>query len=231
MTKVNSLLKYADDFSEFFDPRTLVDQAYVDAKFASINSALKLKGTLDGATGTVAMPINGEIGDTYYITNAPSEGALFFTNEVRNGDAVVVIVPFQENNFHLENFLVIERHDDLATTAVAGLIKIATQAIANQGTDNAQAITALTLAGVLVNGMYTRKLTASNPLLTPVSKKCVWTIPNSFASPDVIVQVVESSTNDVVVAATNITSATITITFNSKNDIPAGTYKVIGIGI
>lgn len=231
MTKVNSLLKYAGDFSPNYDPRTIPDVAYVDAKFASINSALKFKGSIDGSTGTITAPASAEVGDTYYVTGAPAGGATFNAQTLRNGDAIIIGTAYTNSNSSGATFIVLEKNEDLATTAVAGLIQIATQAIANAGTDNAQAITALTLAGALANGLYTKKITATNPLLNTASGSCTWAIANTLNSADVVVQIIEVATNNVVLADINITSANITITFSSNANIAAGTYKVVAIGI
>jgi hypothetical protein len=231
MTKVNSLLKYSGDFSANYDPRTVPDVAYVDSKFASINSALKLKGSINGSTGTINAPVIGDIGDTYYVTGAPANGSAFYSQTLRNGDAIIVVTAYSGSSSTAANFIVLEKNDDVATTAIAGLIQIATQAIANAGTDNAQAITALTLAGALANGLYTKKLTANNPLLNTVSGACTWTIPNTLGSADMVVQVIESSTGNVVLTDINITSANITVTFSSSTNIAANSYKVVAIGI
>lgn len=231
MTKVNSLLKYAGDFSPSYDARTIPDVAYVDSKVASISGALKLKGSIDGSTGTITAPSTGEVGDTYYVTGAPSNGATFHAQTLRNGDAIIIVTAYLNSNHTAAHFIELEKNDDVATTAVAGLIQIATQAIVNAGTDNAQAITALTLAGALVNGLYTKKLTATNPILNTASGVCTWTIPNTLNSADVIVQVVETATNNVILTDININSSNITVTFSSGVNITAGTYKVVVIGI
>jgi hypothetical protein len=231
MTKVNSLLKYAQDFAALFtDPRILADIGYVDAKVASLNSALRLKGILDGSTGVISAPASGAIGDTYYVTGAPLTGATFMGSLFRNGDAIIVSSAYSISPT-VANFIFLEKNDDLASSLIAGIIQIATQAIANAGTDNAQAITALTLAGVLANGLYTKKLTASNPVLNIASGICTWQIPNTIVSADVIVQLIETATNNVVIADINITSANITITFSSSVNIAAGTFKMLAIGI
>jgi len=230
MTKINSLLKYAQDYSANYDSRTVPDVAWVQAQIAALGSALKLKGALDGSTGTITAPASGVAGDTYYITGTPAGGATFMGATFRNGDAVVVSVAYNANPT-AANYIFIEKNEDLATTVIAGLIQIATQAIANAGTDNSQAITALTLAGVLANGLYTKKITATNPILNTVSGVCTWTIANTLNSGDVVVQIIEVSTGNVVWADIAVAAANITITFSSSANIAAGVYKAVGIGI
>ena len=230
MTKVNSLLKYAQDFSASYDSRTVPDVAWVQNLVSSVGSALRLKGALDGSTGAITAPATGAVGDTYYVTGAPAGGATFMGAVFRTGDAIIVTTAYSSNPT-AANYIFLEKNDDLATTTVAGLIQIATQAIASAGTDNTQAITALTLVGVLANGLYVKKITAANPILNTASGVCTWAVTNTLATADLIVQVIEVATNNVVFADINITAATVTITINSSANIPAGTYKIIGIGI
>jgi hypothetical protein len=231
MTKVNSLLKYAEDFSSLFnDPLIIANVGYVDSRISALGSALNLKGSLDGSSGTVTAPVTGATGDTYYVTSAPIGGAAFMGSTFRNGDAIVVSAAYASSPT-AANFIFLEKNDDVASTAIVGLIQIATQAIVNAGTDNSQAVTALTLATLLANGLYTRKFSLTNPLLNKVSNTCVWTIANTLNSSDVHVQIIEISTGLVVIAKINIAPANITVTFNSSSDIAAGTYKAIVIGI
>jgi hypothetical protein len=231
MTKVNSLLKYAEDFSSLFnDPLILANVGYVDSRISALGSLLNLKGGLDGSTGIITAPPTGAVGDSWYITGAPAGGATFMGFTFRNGDAIVVSLAYPSSPT-AANFIFLEKNDDLSSTTIAGLIQIATQAIANAGTDNTQAITALTLATLLANGLYTRKLTALNPLLLKVAGVCTWTFANTLNSADVHVQVSEVSTGLVVIAKINLGSGNITVSFNSSTDITAGTYKAIVIGI
>src|SRR6185437_2659921 len=230
MTKVNSLLKYAQDFSASYDSRTVPDVAWVQNLVSSVGSALRLKGALDGSSGAITAPATGTGGDTYYVTGAPAGGATFMGPVFRTWDALIVTTAYSSNPT-VANFIFLEKNEDLATTAVAGLIQIATQAIANAGADNTQAITALTLAGVLANGVYVKKITATNPILNTASGVCTWAVTNTLATADLVVQLIEVATNNIVLADINITAATVTITINSSANIAAGTYKIIGIGI
>ncbi|HXA02024.1 MAG TPA: hypothetical protein VNW99_08550 [Cytophagaceae bacterium] len=231
MTKINSLLKYAEDFSSLFtDPLIIANVGYVDTKISALGSPLNLKGALDASSGAITAPATGAAGDTWYVTGAPIGGASFMGSTFRSGDAIVVCAAYPSSPA-AANFIFLEKNDDLATTAIAGLIQIATQAIVNTGTDNTQAVTALSLAGMLANGLYARKFSATNPLLNKVTNTCVWTITNTLGSMDVHVQIIEVATGLVVIAKTNITAANITVTFNSNGDIAAGTYKMVGIGI
>ncbi len=232
MTKVNSVLKYAGDFTALLDadPSALVNAGWVQNKISSLGSALKLKGSIDGSTGAVTPSTTGAAGDTYYVTGAPIAGASFLGSSVRNGDALVVLTAYSSAPT-AANFLVLEKNDDLASTSIAGLIQIATQAIASSGSDNTQAITALTLAGVLSLGLYTKKLSVTNPVLIPSSGVCSWVIPNTFNSADIITQLLELATNSVGIADINITASTITVSINSTSNIAANSFKLVAVGI
>lgn len=73
------------------------------------------------------------------------------------------------------------------------------------------------------------KITASNTSLTPSGGVCTWTISNTLATEDVIVQVRDSSGN-VVLPDIEITASTITISIVSASTITANTYKAVIMG-
>lgn len=75
-----------------------------------------------------------------------------------------------------------------------------------------------------------KKLTATNPALTPSGGLCTWSITNSRGTADVLVQLQEVSTHEVVMADVLVTASTITIKIVSSSTIAAGTYKAIIIG-
>jgi hypothetical protein len=229
MTKIHSILKYSEDFASSFDARSVPDVAYVESMIAAIGSPLRLKGAIDGSSGSIAAPTSGALGDTYYVVNAVSNGSTFFGQGLRNGDAIIVVAAYVGSP-PASNFIVLEKNDDLATTSVAGLVQLATQAIANLGANNEMAITPATLAGFLVSNLYTKRQSVTNPLLNSVSGICNWQIGNTTGSADVIVQVMEASSNNVVWTDININAVNITISFASASSIAAGTYKAVLIG-
>ena len=75
-----------------------------------------------------------------------------------------------------------------------------------------------------------KKITANNGALTASSGVCTWTISNTLATADVLVQVIESATNTQVMTEVTVGASTITIKINSASDISANTYKAIIIG-
>lgn len=74
------------------------------------------------------------------------------------------------------------------------------------------------------------KLTATNPLLTPVGGVCTWTIVNSLNTDDVVVMIKEVSTGQEVVCEVIADGGNVTIKMNATENIALGTYKAIIIG-
>lgn len=112
---------------------------------------------------------------------------------------------------------------DVSTETNAGIIEIATQGEVNTGTDDTRAVTPKKLAAY-TNGM-SKKITATNPALTPSGGVCAWAIPNTLGTEFLTVMMIESATGDEVIPAKNITQSTITLKMNSTSVIAAGTYK------
>ena len=75
-----------------------------------------------------------------------------------------------------------------------------------------------------------KKMTATNPALTASSGVCTWSITNSLGTADVVVNLYEVSTGDMVIAAVTATSGTITVKINSSSNVSAGVYKAVIIG-
>ena len=117
---------------------------------------------------------------------------------------------------------------NLASETGSGIIEIATQAETNTGTDDTRAVTPKKLAGY-TNGMA-KKITATNPALTPVSGICSWVITNTLGTKNVAIQMIEVSSGNDVIPAKNCTASTITLRINSAATIAAGTYEVTIVG-
>lgn len=115
-----------------------------------------------------------------------------------------------------------------ATETTAGIAELATQSEVNDGTDDLRIVTPLKLASY-TNGM-TKKLIANNTALTSSGGVVTWTITNSLANEDVIVQIFESATDTQVMAEVTATASTITIKMNSASNISANTYRAIIVG-
>lgn len=115
-----------------------------------------------------------------------------------------------------------------ATESTPGIAAIATQAEVTAGTNDTKFVTPLKLA-THISGMA-KKMTATNPALTASSGVCTWSITNSLGTADVVVNLYEVSTGDMVIAAVTATSGTITVKINSSSNISAGVYKAVIIG-
>ena len=115
-----------------------------------------------------------------------------------------------------------------ATESQAGIAEIATQSEVNTGTDDTRIVTPLKLA-TYTSGMA-KKITANNGALTASSGVCTWTITNTLATADVMVQVIDIAINTQVMTEVSVGASTITIKINSTSNISANTYKAIIIG-
>ena len=73
-------------------------------------------------------------------------------------------------------------------------------------------------------------LTATNGALTASGGVCTWSVTNSLASADAVVQVFEVSTGTQVMTEVTTGISTITIKFNSSSNIASGTYRMVAIG-
>lgn len=78
---------------------------------------------------------------------------------------------------------------------------------------------------------YTKKYSATNPVLTATSGEATWTVTHNLAMQDVIASVYEVSSNTQVFADVTITSDNaLTVKFKATENVTAGTYKVVVIG-
>ncbi len=115
-----------------------------------------------------------------------------------------------------------------ATESTAGIMAIATQTECTTGTNDTKAVTPKKMATYMSG--TAKKITATNPALTATNGICTWSITNSLGTADVIVQLRETSSGEVVMADYTLTSGTITVTINSTSNITAGTYTAVVIG-
>lgn len=75
-----------------------------------------------------------------------------------------------------------------------------------------------------------RKVVVASPSLTPSNGLCTWSITNSLGNADVMVQLKETATNEVVIADIVVTASTITVKIVSTTTISAGAYRATIIG-
>jgi len=116
---------------------------------STVAGALIFKGGYDAATNTpnldIAPSATIKQGWTYVATTAGT----FFTEEVEPGD---LIIAKQDAPTTLAHFTVVNKNIPAilgATTTVAGILMLATQADVNAGTDAAKAVTSATLQAKL----------------------------------------------------------------------------------
>lgn len=159
-----------------------------------------------------------------------NEGGSAFTPETGKIYVVLTSGQYLNKTFRWSGttYVEISASPAQATESTAGIAAIATQAEVTAGTNDTKLVTPLKLA-THISGM-TKKMTATNPALTVSSGVCTWTITNSLGTADVIVNLYEVSTGDMVIAAVTVASGTITVKINSSSNISAGIYKAVVIG-
>lgn len=86
------------------------------------------------------------------------------------------------------------------------------------------------LGSALVNDGFTKKYTATNPLLNVNTGVATWTITHGLGA-DVIVQLRDATSNAIIEADVVVNATTVVISINSNaSTITSGTYKVVVIG-
>lgn len=117
-----------------------------------ITNTTTVKGEIANANTNPPYPTSPVVGDYYFITTtAGNIGGIPGTAgsvSVEVGDQLV---------YSTSGFFVIQRNLQAATNAVAGFIKLATQAEAFAGSDAVTSISPATLAQYLANYLYTKK--------------------------------------------------------------------------
>lgn len=119
----------------------------------------------------------------------------------------------------------------LASPTFTGTVTVPTAADGDNSTKAAS--TAFVQRAVSsATGGALKKEVFQNPILTPVDGKCTWTINHTLATTDVICNITEVSTGDVVIMDQQATSSTVfTIKLNAAASVSANTYKAILIGV
>jgi hypothetical protein len=123
-------------------------QDKIDVINNTISGALVYKGVYNASTNSPNLdstPSGVETGFTYVV----SVGGNFYTESVQPGD---MLIAETNNPTTLDDWSVINKNiPDIvdATTSEKGILKLATQAMVNAGTDNTTAVTPLTLKNLL----------------------------------------------------------------------------------
>jgi hypothetical protein len=129
----------------------LVTKEYLDN---ALVGGIVYQGTYDAATDTPALegdpgPLNIKQG-WYYTVNVAGD---FFGVSLEQGDALIAE---QDNPTTVDHWSIISGQISYATDTAAGIIRIATQAEVNAGTDYTEAVTPLTLATTTQGGQWTK---------------------------------------------------------------------------
>ena len=125
----------------------------------------------------------------------------------------------------------LDKKAPLASPTFTGTVTVPTAADGDNSTKAAS--TAFVQKAVSsATGGALKKEVYKNPILTPVDGKCTWTINHTLATTDVICNITEVSTGDVVIMDQQATSSTVfTIKLNAAASVSANTYKAILIGV
>ena len=231
------LVTSGEDLSSTDIPDISAD--YVSTSLLGVASGVATLG-VDGKVPSGQLPsFVDDVIDAYIVSGATalSSGWLSKTSGgsalTPETDKIYVIVEsgeYQNKTYRWSGttYVEISASPAQATESQAGIAEIATQTETNTGTDDQRIVTPLKLA-TYTSGMA-KKITANNGALTATSGVCTWTITNTLATADVLVQVIESATNTQVMTDVTVEASTITIKINSASDISANTYKAIIIG-
>jgi hypothetical protein len=168
---------------------TLSSQEIADRIASALVSANNYIGGYDAATNTPDLdtsPSGISKGDTYTVT---ADGT-FFTADVQVGDVLIAEIddPTVEGDWTMLNKNIPDIVD--ASTADKGIIKLATQAMVNTGTDDFTTVTPLTLQTKLDNLGYLVKY-AEN---FGDGATTTFTITHNLGSTDCTIRVVEVAT-------------------------------------
>lgn len=119
----------------------------------------------------------------------------------------------------------------LASPTFTGTVTVPTAADGDNSTKAAS--TAFVQKTVLAaTGGSLKKEVYQNSSLTPVDGVCTWSINHTLATTDVICNITEVSTGNVVIMDKQATSSTVyTIKFNAAASVSANTYKAVLIGV
>jgi len=183
---------------KWYDGSTVHSMAHL----SDVASALTWKGGYNASTNTPNLdssPTAGtiELGDFYYVTVAGD----FYGEAVQIGDA---LISNQLDPTALAHWTRVQFNVDQSTETVLGIIKIATQVLADAGVDDLTAITPLKMVTFLGNSGYIKKYAVDlnggaevTVTRTFAGGQTTFTVLHSLGSVDSIVTVKEIATGDV----------------------------------
>lgn len=201
-----------------------------DKIVAEINAAAaggtNLKGNYDAGTNAPNLdstPVAGTIfkGDLYVVSVAGT----FYTEELTAGDTLIAKI---DNPATLEDWIRIEKNiQDIqaASTIIAGLIELATQAEVDAGTDAVRAVTPATLKGHLDTFGFLFRYTE---LIGDAAATSI-AVAHGLGNANIMTNIKEVATKDLVEAKVTVTDAnTVTYGFNTAPTLNEFEVTVIG---
>lgn len=195
-------------------PTASAVKSYVDAVTGSIGN---LEGGWDASTGLLPVgssPVAGtKKGDYWYVTVAGTVSGVAFNI----GDVIIAKI---DNASVVADFIQLEVNRDQATELILGLVKLATQAQVNTGTDDTAAITPLKLKTYLDASVGGYAATIGDTTNTSFA------LTHGLGTRDVTVLIYDTATYEQVIADVVMTStAVVTVTFAIAPSTSA--YRVV----
>jgi hypothetical protein len=188
-------------------------KAYVDSTVGSVGN---LEGGWDASSGSFPVGTGGtKKGDYWYVTTAGTTGGVVFNI----GDVIIAKID-NASTSSAADWIQLEVNRDQATETILGVIKLATQAQTNTGTDDTTAVTPLKLKTFIDARVGGYAANIGNGAATS------YAVTHSLGTVDVIVMIKDNATLEEVFADVVITDAnTVTVSFATA---PASNaYRVI----
>lgn len=200
-----------------------VTKSYVDNL---MSGGIKLIGVIDASTNPLYPAVT--VGDAYHISVAGKIGGAS-GEQVEVGDMVVAVNASAGGDEATvgSDYIIMQKNIDSATDAVAGTVRLATQAEVNAGTATDIAITPATLAVYIDNESSSTSYAAS---IGNADATVAFIVNHGFNTTDVQVQLKDNSTLELVEADVVITDVNnVTVSFNQPPALDA--YRVVVQGI
>lgn len=200
-----------------------VTKSYVDNLLAG---GIKLIGVIDASTNPLYPAVT--VGDAYHISVAGKIGGAA-GQQVEVGDMVVAVNASAGGDEATvgDDFIIMQKNIDAASTDVAGTVRLATQAEVDAGTATDLAISPATLAVFIENESSSTSYAAS---MGNADTTTTFIVNHGFNTTDVQVQLKDNSTLELVEADVTITDVNnVTVHFNLPPALDA--YRAVVQGI